>query len=190
MALVVEDGTGKTDAEAYGSLAEFKAHVLAFHGDVLRDKGDDECERALRRATLFLDIQFEYGGSRSTAAQALEFPRTGLSDDGGYAVSGVPTRLKKATFELAKRAIAEDLMPDIERANRVKSESVAGISVTYADDAPESKLYRVAEKLVRPFVEAAPAAAAVSPGFTPVAGVTSSNGDPYFTLGMHDYPKG
>lgn len=139
-------------ADSYVSVAAFRTYMADFHGSPESGYSDADMERALRRATQFVDAHFDFAGARSKSTQRREFPRAGLTDASGFEVAGVPRRIVEATCELAYRALSEDLMPDIERANKVRSETIGSISTTYADDAPESKLFRVAEKIVAPFV--------------------------------------
>lgn len=153
MTLIVEDDTGRLDAEAYVAVAPFKAYCdgrgLSYAGQT-----DTQIEVALRRATDWIDTSFRYKGARLVAAQALEFPRAGMTDHSGYDVAGVPARVKRACNELAFRALTETLTPDLDRGGRVTSESIGPISVTYADDAPAGKTIRIAENLLAPYVRA------------------------------------
>lgn len=151
MTLIVEDGTGRADAEAYASVAAFKAYCdgrgMAYAGNT-----DTQIEIALRRATDVIDTFRRYKAARLVSSQALEFPRAGLTDHSGYEVTGVPARVVRACNELAFRALSEDIAPDLDRGGRVQSESVGPISVTYAADAPAGKTFTLAENLLAPYV--------------------------------------
>lgn len=179
MALVVEDGTGKADAESYASVADVKtyaaARALAYSG-----KADEDIEAALRQATVYVDSRWRFKGHRSTAAQALEFPRTDLVDWSGFTITGLPARVKQATLSLALKVLSGDsLYEDQSRGGKIVSESVAGISVTYESGAPVGKMYAEAENLLKPFVR--------DPGtvYPPSFGGSTEG---YFNLGMHDSP--
>ncbi|SAI43017.1 Uncharacterised protein [Bordetella trematum] len=101
--LIVEDGTGKPDAESYASVAQCQAYA-AGHG--LDFSGDDSVlEAALRNAALYLDGEYTFKGSRLTGAQALEWPRT--------AAQGVPREVVNACCELAVRAKLRPLWRDV-----------------------------------------------------------------------------
>ena len=51
-------------------------------------------ENAIKKATAFIDARYgnRFKGVRSTAEQALLFPRYGISDNDGYVLENVPTR--------------------------------------------------------------------------------------------------
>lgn len=151
MALIVENGSGLSDAEAYASVLDFRAYAAAYGHDVSQ-KSDAECEVQLRLAAQWIDTRWRYKGVRQIAAQALEFPRSGLVDWSGFEQLGVPQRVFRATCELAIRGLAgATLVPDLDRSAWIKSESVGPISTSYADNAPQSTVFAVAERLIEQF---------------------------------------
>ncbi len=103
MALIVEDGTGKTDADAYVAAA-FVTTYQAARGRaawaVFSSTVKDEC---VRRATDYIDLRFgaRFRGTRRTGTQALEWPRRDAYDNSGFAYQGIPTALQKACAEYA-----------------------------------------------------------------------------------------
>jgi hypothetical protein len=114
VSLIVEDGTGKSDAESYASVTEVDSYAtLTDTQDTLRDlvislwnvAADSACEAALREATQYLDAHYfaRWPGTKRTAAQALAWPRSGVIDGYGFAIADtvIPTALKRATAELA-----------------------------------------------------------------------------------------
>lgn len=110
MSLVIEDGTGKGNADSYVSVADCAAyaaaHGLAFAG------AEPEQEARLRRATQYLDAQYDYKGEPQTDAQALAWPRT-------VAPGIVPREIVSACCELACKPGSlwtdVDAMPVIEK---------------------------------------------------------------------------
>lgn len=176
MALVVEDGSGLANAEAYASVAQLRAYAGARGVDVTA-RTDEACEVALRLASTWIDTRWRFKAARLRPVQSLEFPRNGLVDWSGYVVVGVPPRVVDATCELALRAVAgTELAPDQSRADFVRSETVGPISTTYADGAPSGPVFTLAERMLQPFIRDPEAAAA---GF--FGGGTSGA----FNLGMH-----
>lgn len=180
MSLVVEDGSGLATAESYATVDELRTWASARGVTVSAD--DTGCEQALRAAAQWIDTRWRYKGVQLTADQVLEFPRSGLVDWSGRAVTGVPKRVKDAACELAYRAATgTSLMPDAERSAYAKSKTVGPISVTYADGAPQSTTFVAVERLLQPY-----------------ARDTSDHGAPFFggstdaafTLGMHSNPPG
>jgi len=135
MTLIVEDGTGLSNADALVSLD----YCDAYHSDRGNSTwaGTDTVkEQAIRRASTFLSRGFRWKGRQLNGrAQAFPWPRSGVVDDEGYAVAGdaVPDEIEKAVAEAALRELAEagSLTPDYTPAERVKSERVDVISVTY-----------------------------------------------------------
>lgn len=116
MALVLEDGTGLADANSYGSFAGYVAYWTERGAAPTETQAD--IEEALIRATDFLDIRYCFVGSKLTDAQALQWPRAyayrarPAHDAHCVPVEGVPLEVQRATFELAKRALAGELAPD------------------------------------------------------------------------------
>lgn len=150
MSLIVEDGSGRADAESYLSVADFTAYCTA-RGLTFTAETDTVTEQKLRIATGYIDTVRRYKGSRTLAAQALEFPRAGLTDWGGLAITGVPARVKNACAELAYKAFTENLYVDLDRGGMVASQSVGPISVSYSDGAPAGKSFTAAIKLLEPY---------------------------------------
>lgn len=157
MSLVTEDGTGKSNADAYVTLAECDAyHVNLGNSDWDIDAEDaanvTKRENAIKKATAFIDTRYggRFKGVRSTAEQALLFPRYGISDNDGYVLENVPTAVKRATCEAAlKLFLGTDLMPDLDRGGKIISERVGPISTTYSSGAPAGTKYEMIENLLR-----------------------------------------
>lgn len=156
MPLVVEDGSGLANANSYCSVADATTYHAdrgnsdwaALASDTIREqllvKATDHMVRAYRTA---------WAGSRKTSTQKLDWPRvwvpypdlsvryaTSYYPAGYFPDNAVPDDVKFACAELALKAAAGPLMPDIERLT--KSESVGPLSVTYADnDAKQYPIY-------------------------------------------------
>ena len=128
MSLVVEDGTGRTDAESYLSAADCTTYNTAHLAVAAWDSATtDAKERALRNATQYLEARYgdRWLGTRTTTTPALSWPRYSVVlDNIELSSSALPTRLKDATAELAIKAVSESLMPDQDAPGTVLSESV------------------------------------------------------------------
>jgi hypothetical protein len=181
MALIVEDGTGRDDAESYVSVVDLKAYADA-RGLGYGSATDTALEQKLREATTYIDARYRYKGSRTSPEQSLEFPRASLVDWSGLTVTGVPRRVKHAACELALKALVEPLYADLDRGGKVVSESVGSLSTTYADDAPVGKVWTVADNLLKPYTRDN-----TLRGFPQYGGSTEADGG-YFSLGMNDSP--
>lgn len=156
MSLIVEDGSGLATAESFLSVADCTtyndAHLaVAAWGSA----STDAKERALRNATQYLEATYSsrWLGIRSTAVQALSWPRYEAELDGRILSStALPTRLKDATAELAIKAVSETLMPDQANPGTILSESVSvgplSTSTTYSGGKDQATWYRLADALV------------------------------------------
>ena len=168
MALVVEDGTGKADAESYISVSDASAYHTARGNAAWAALASDTVrEQCLRKATDYMlqNYRDSWKGARMTATQALDWPRgnvyttpfiNGASNEYPYLVADdiVPTEVKKACAELALKASAAALNPDL--AKDIISQTVGPISTTYSASSPQQKRYRAIDMMLRPYLTALP----------------------------------
>jgi hypothetical protein len=150
MALIVEDGSGLPDAQAYASVAQLRAYASARR---ITLPTDAECEAML---VLGADAMrgLDYKGSRATKSQALDFPRIGVCIDGfEYASSELPPQLIDANCALAIESRNQDLLPTISAESRgpVVQETVGPVSRAYASGgiAPGRPLVHKAQVYLR-----------------------------------------
>lgn len=163
MALVVEDGTGKTDAESYITVVEADAYMAA---RVLTlwasaDFSDTEKEGCLRRATDYMQqaYRLRWAGVRKTSTQALDWPRydvprtdvTGYLSVDYYDDDAVPQEVKNACAELAWRAAFGELAPDVSRVTQ--SEKVGEVAVTYSPGSAPYVRFRAVDNLLAPLLK-------------------------------------
>lgn len=153
MSLIVEDGTGMETAESYASVAQADARLAALGMTNWATITPTEKEQALRRATVAM-VQFcggRWKGTRLYRVQALDWPRYGVEVD-GYAVPSteVPVDVRNACIDLAIKAAAGDLNPDLSRA--VKREKVGPLETEYADYSPQSTRYRALEQALSSYL--------------------------------------
>ena len=130
---VVEDGSGKSDANSYTTVA-FADQYFENHNNPSDWTGADQAtkEMALREATQYLDLY--YGGrwrgrkKLLTEDQALDWPRYEAYDDDDRWIDSetIPVKLQEATAEAALRDITETngLLPDIDEPGTVKKYAV------------------------------------------------------------------
>lgn len=100
MALIVEDGTGKADAQSYASVTTLETYVTLY-GVTLAAADTAAKEVLLVKAMLFIESQ-SFKGDKATQDQALQYPRYNVILD-GYLVSGdvIPNLLINALCETA-----------------------------------------------------------------------------------------
>lgn len=153
MALEVEDGTGKTDANAYVSLATVNAYFTARGIDTWTDLDDAEKEAAIVRATFALDAKYarSWIGVKKTQAQTLQWPRIkekdstkGVTDVDGYEVlpTTIPQQVLNACCEVALIEVSERFLAQaVTRDDSVSSERVGPISTSWFQNAPSVSHY-------------------------------------------------
>lgn len=112
MALVVEDGTAKADANSFASLEVIRAYALL--RGVTLSATDSVVESQAIKAKDYLEAQRDkFQGGKLTAAQALQWPRTGVVVDGfDVAEDEIPRELVAAQCAaVMELADGTDLMP-------------------------------------------------------------------------------
>lgn len=152
MGLIVEDGTGLSDADSYETVEKADAYAAAFGRDVWAPLSTQKREIRMRLATQAIDTLWTYPSAALIDGQGLSFPRRALSVSGAI-VQGVPPAVRKACLELATFPGLPSLLPPTSQ-KRVLSESkqIDGLrkSTTFAD-VPEYRHFWVAERLLAPF---------------------------------------
>ena len=134
MALDVTIGTATS--QSYASVAEADAYAdtLTFRTAWPATGTATGKEGALQQAARLLDT-LTWKGKKVSAAQALDWPRYGVTDADGYTVDSttIPAKIKAAQCELAIRLMAADRgAQDALQATRVK---VGAIEAEYAPGA-------------------------------------------------------
>ena len=116
MALVVENGTGLSNAESYASVADATTYHSNLGNASWASASGTNQEIALRKATIYLDAKYrgQWRGERILQTMSLSWPRYNVIDDDNFEVvsTAVPQALKNACMELALRALTTTLMPD------------------------------------------------------------------------------
>jgi hypothetical protein len=189
MALTVETGAGLADADSYISLADWKTWADG-RARSYTDYADSIIEARIRFSFDYTNTYRRFKAITLTSTQAGEFPRDGLVDWNGRAVTGVPNRVVWANCEFtwAQLIGGEDLYQNLDRGGRVASESVGPISVSYFADAPAGKVWTAGLKHLEPYFRSPQDAYAPYIGGT--AGQASTEDaptslTPLFSVGMH-----
>lgn len=147
MALVIEDGTGLINSESYLSVDDADAYFTA-RGDDAWTGADAVKEAALRKATQYMDATYRWRGVISDTTQALGWPRSNAYDHEGRDLNLVPQAVKDACAELAKAALSSDLAADYSRNDLIKSVKAGSVEVEFDDDAPRTKVYTLAARIL------------------------------------------
>jgi hypothetical protein len=160
MTLIVESGVALPDAESYASVAQADAYHEARGNSQWSLLSDVEKEHALRRATDYMLQMYrtKWKGVRASLNQALDWPRLEVRlDDVGFGriaayvpYNTVPQQVIQATAEMALRAAAGELAPDLQRT--VAEKTIGPIKTVYAAGAPEYVRYRAIDMLLKPLL--------------------------------------
>jgi hypothetical protein len=163
MALVVEDGTGRADAESYISVASATSYHAARGNTAWALLASDTIrEQLLRKATEYMLQEYRalWASFRVTVTQALDWPRawvpipdapSGYGSMAAYVANNiVPVEVQRACAELALLASTTDLNPPLERTT--SSEKVGPVEVTYDKTAPERKRYPQIDQMLQPYI--------------------------------------
>lgn len=134
MAFVVETGTGLTDSNAYMSVAAFKSYHDD-RGNSYASYSDPLIEKAIVRASDYIDTRFTFIGYRRNVTQSMEWPRYSAFYYDGRMANGVPVEVAEACAEYAFRSLSAPLAPDpvADASGRmlgVESKQVGPISVS------------------------------------------------------------
>lgn len=165
MSLIVEDGTGLSDADSYVSVADADDyHARRANAGWTGDDGAKEA--ALVRATDYLDglYRARWVGRPVMVGQGLCWPRVYAWVQNGYLPSdAVPKALVRACCEAALRELQAPggLTPDIYPGERVISEVVGPLQTDYAPGGSPTDVLPVAvavERLIAPLLRSASSA--------------------------------
>jgi len=140
MALIIEDGSGKSDAQSYVDTTFVDAY-FALRG-VTYASTDADIINGMDYFEAYYGNNIK--GEKLVDTQSLAFPRL-IDNENVY-----PIAIKNAICELAYRAKSATLAPDIERATT--KEKVGDIEVEYSEYAPQSTNYALVDMLVMPYL--------------------------------------
>jgi len=161
MALVIEDGTGKSDAESYISVADAETYLSAHGNTTWAAASTADKEVALRKGTRYLDLVYgrRWKERRTHETQALDWPRAYIQDQDDFTIDAdeIPVNIQRATAELGLLALTEDILPDIAAGSqRIRSESKAvgpiSKSQTFIGGKAERKRYTKVHEMVAEFL--------------------------------------
>ena len=124
LTLIKEDGSGKADANSYASVADGDSyHDGHLYATAWTGASADQKAVALVMATRLIDAEFQFNGTRTTANQALQWPRAMCPEPDNVHVpisvllpipydyvqyDTVPKSVVQATCEMARAMLIED----------------------------------------------------------------------------------
>jgi len=122
--LIIEDGTGKPDAESYASAEDLALYAVKF-GTVI-PTGAPEQEALLRRAALVMD-GMTWKGRKTSGEQALSWPRREVLLDHEIKPNNyLPARIQYGQMALAAEIHQDDIDPVEKRKGAVLLDRVEG----------------------------------------------------------------
>lgn len=159
--VVVEDGTGKSDAISYAAVAQYKAYCDA-RGISYAGISDTVIEQSLVKSTdaMVQMYSLRWSGQRlSPEIQALDFPRSMCEIKGrtaaGYAVyvpiNAVPNDVINACIILAIESQSAALIPNLEPS--VIREKIDVIEVEYDTSALPYTQFRSVDLMLKPYLK-------------------------------------
>ena len=155
MSIIVEDGTGLSNAESLASVQYFKDYHSARGNTTASSMLDAAIEAALRKASdYFLQIyRARWKGDRTTTTQALDWPRVGVIVDVYTVIESddIPKDIKNAFCELAYKSVSGDLLQDV--SSHVIRQKVDTLEVEYQPNTRQTKRYSAVESLLQPYLK-------------------------------------
>ena len=149
MALVVEDGTGKSDADSFISL--FDARAFSEKYGITLPTNDAAAEVALRQGCQYVELQQKcFSGSRLTSTQALSWPRTGATNSYGaeYADGDMPAQLGYAqVYAAAEYAAGKDVRASDDGLSVASKEVTGAVAVSYFNNGKTGKSITITKSL-------------------------------------------
>lgn len=130
--LIIESGAGLEDAESYATAAELVSYAAKYGRTIPATEAEQEA--LLRRAADAMNVM-SWKGKKTSASQALAFPRTGVEVDGEIKPSTlIPRQIQYGQMALAVEIHADDIDPPSQRTGAVIRERVEGaVDVQYAE---------------------------------------------------------
>lgn len=142
MALVLEDGTGLTNAESYVDESYVNAYFLK-RGNTEWDSITNK-ESRIVLAMDFIENNYTYLGTKLVSTQSLSFPRL-IDGETVY-----PIAIKNALCELALKANNGDLLQDTGKTTI--REKVGTLEVEYDANQDDLTSYNYVNKLLAPYL--------------------------------------
>jgi len=116
MTIIVEDGTGLVNADAYISEADADTYFAAIANATWAGATTPAKEQAIVKATRYMEKRFgnKWKGIIASSTQALGWPRDYVYDERGTELDDqVPTAIAHACAEYAVHALTNDLIPPV-----------------------------------------------------------------------------
>jgi hypothetical protein len=152
MPLIVEDGSGLPDANAYVDIPYVSSYLLGEQLEAWEALSEPEQESAIIKATRAVDTLYDWLGTRKTLEQGLSWPRSNVVYE-GFEIEGVPSAVQKATAEAVGLVLDGAEFFSEEADMEIASEKVDVIAVSYrtrqTGEKKEATKFEALNRLVR-----------------------------------------
>ncbi len=135
--MIVEDGTGKADANSYVDVLFADDYFSARGVSEWAELTTEVKEQLLIKGTGFIDNIYQWNGKREFETQALRFPRVDICDYEGAEIKGIPSCLMQAVCDASLIAKGGELFQTSDSNGQVVSEKIGELAFTYANDKKE-----------------------------------------------------
>ena len=133
MALIVENGTGLPNSDAYISLVDARAYAAAYGYTLPAD--DTLAEVSIRQGTQYIEMQEScFSGTRLTETQSLAWPRVNAVNAYGFKIAGdsIPVQLGYASVAAAAEFGLGTDVRATDDGRAIASEEITGaVAVSY-----------------------------------------------------------
>lgn len=154
MSIVVEDGSGLPDSNAYVSV-DACASYCSDRGLTFGSSPTVTGEQAIIRASAAIDAIYREqfpGYKRNGRAQAMEWPRANAFDNAGEIIANdeIPVEIVQATCEAAVRELADpgSMMPDLERGGGIRRLKAGSVEIEYGANAQNQTTFQTIGNLL------------------------------------------
>lgn len=150
MAFTVETGAIVANANAYVSVTAAKAY-WDDRGVSYAAYTDSQLEKAIVRATSYIDASYTFKGTLVDEDQTLSWPRAGVVDKNGREIAEdvIPPQVIAATCELAHYSLTESLTSVVTGSDRVKRVKAGSAEVEFEASAlDEGTRYAFVDRLL------------------------------------------
>jgi hypothetical protein len=152
--LTVEDGSASASADTYRSLEAADLYHVN-RGNTDWSGTDAERSRKLRRGTTYMDNRYlgRWKGTKATSGQALQWPRSGVTDEDGNVISSdaIPQKILDACCEAAR---AVPYTQKVSAEQSIKKVKAGSVEVEYEMGTQARELVNHLDEIVRPYLQA------------------------------------
>lgn len=151
--MIVEDGTGISNADSYISLEDAEAYVSSsfFTGD-WSELTNSQKESLLKTSSMYLDSFYSWYGEKSVQTSGLRWPRVGVEDSDDIEVpsNSIPNKIKWATVEMSIYLASTNLLEESD-SRGVDSVKIDVIEITFNSSEKNVKLPNTVTHLLKDY---------------------------------------